>query len=153
MRSNLDGGCSFDDGISPEAVAAIYYENANTTSAPTTTSSITTDQLGDCGNDPLSNTTALCSITPDPDPPVSQNIDIVFGSNGTAFVWFMNNSSFRGDYNSPVLQDVQQNNLTFPTEWNVYNFGSNSSVRLVIYNNFQFGAHPIHVGPPNTQNV
>jgi len=144
MRSAL-GGCSFTDGISPDAVAAVYYESADTTSTPQTTSDATTAQLTFCGNDPLNITTALCAVTPDPNPATSEEIDITFASNGTNFVWFMNNSSFRGDYNSPVLEDVNAGNLSFPAEWNVHNFGSNSSVQLVIKNFFTFGAHPIHL--------
>jgi hypothetical protein len=148
MRSNLGtlgGGCSFTDGISPEAVAAVYYQNSNTSAVPTTTSGLTTAQLDNCGNDPISETVALCPITPDPQTPTTETIDITFGSNGTAFVWFMNNSTFRGDYNDPVLLDAKAGNLTFPAEYNVHNFGTNSSVRLIVKNTFQFGAHPLHV--------
>jgi FtsP/CotA-like multicopper oxidase with cupredoxin domain len=148
MRSNLGNlgaGCSVTDGVSPEAVAAVYYQGADTNSLPTTTTGLTAAQLKDCGNDPLTQTVALCPITPDPNPPSSNEVDIVFGNNGTTFVWFMNNSSFRGDYNTPVLPQVHAGNLTFPSEWNVFNLGSNSSVRFVIYNHFQFGAHPMHV--------
>jgi hypothetical protein len=148
MRSNLGagrGGCSFTDGISTEAVAAVYYQNANTSSLPTTTSGLTSGQLNDCGNDPLSETVAFCPITPDPNPPTTDTIEITFGSNGTAFIWFMNNSSFRGDYNDPVLLDAKAGNVTFPSEYNVLNFGNSSSVRVIVKNTFQFGAHPLHV--------
>ncbi|KAF2675303.1 hypothetical protein BT63DRAFT_365564 [Microthyrium microscopicum] len=148
MRSDLGtigAGCSNTDGVSPQAVAAVYYENADTSMVPNTTSSLTTAELEDCGNDALSLTTARCAITPDPAPPAVQNIDIVFQSNGTNFIWFMNGESFRGDYNSPVLEDVKQGNLSFPAEWNVYNFGSNSSVRLIVQNTFQFSSHPMHL--------
>jgi FtsP/CotA-like multicopper oxidase with cupredoxin domain len=151
MRANLGtlgAGCSVTDGVSPEALAAVYYQGADTNSVPTTTSGLTTAQLTDCGNDPLAQTTALCAITPDPKPPTTKEIDIVFGSNGTNFVWFMNNVSFRGDYNDPVLGDLNAGNLNFPPQYNVYNFGSNSSVRLVVKNFFQFGAHPMHVSSP-----
>ena len=148
MRADLGtlgAGCSVTDGISPEGVAAVYYQNANTTAVPTTNSSLTAAQLATCGNDPLSTTVAYCPITPDPKPPTTETISIKFASNGTNFVWFMNNSSFRGDYNQPVLRNVHNGNLTFAPEWNVHNFGTNSSVRLIIENTFQFGAHPMHV--------
>jgi hypothetical protein len=58
----------------------------------------------------------------------------------------MNNSSFRGDYNAPILLLSNLGNNSYPDnpEWNVYNFGSNSSVRIVIENPF-FLAHPIHL--------
>lgn len=148
MRANLGtlgAGCSVTDGISPEGVAAVYYENANTTAVPTTNSSLTDAQLEDCGNDDLSETVAFCAITPDASPPTTETIEITFASNGTNFVWFMNNSSFRGDYNDLVLEETKLGNLSFPTEWNVHDFGSNSSVRVIIKNTFTAGAHPMHV--------
>jgi FtsP/CotA-like multicopper oxidase with cupredoxin domain len=154
MRSdlgNLGAGCSVTDGVSPEAVAAVYYQGANTNAVPTTTSSVTTAQLTHCGNDPLASTVALCALTPDPNPPTVQDIDITFGSNGTNFVWFMNNSTFRVDYNDPVLQDANQGITTFPQNYNVFNFGSASSVRLIVRNFFQFGAHPMHVSLPTLE--
>ena len=41
----------------------------------------------------------------------------------------------------------QAGNLSFPLdpEWNVYNFGTNSSIRLIVYNEFQFASHPMHL--------
>jgi hypothetical protein len=109
MRSNLGTlakGCSGSSGVSPEALAAVCYENADTNSIPTSNSSLTDDQLTDCCNDPLSLTTAFCSLTPAPVADTTEDISITFGSNGTNFVWFMNNSSFRGDYNDPLLGAV-----------------------------------------------
>jgi hypothetical protein len=48
----------------------------------------------------------------------------------------MNNSSFRGNYNAPILLLSNLGNNSYPDspEWNVYDFGSNSSVRIVIEN-------------------
>lgn len=148
MRANLGtlgAGCSVTDGVSPEGLAAVYYTGANTNSVPTTVSTVTAAQIADCGNDPLSTTVALCALTPDPKPPTTETITITFGSNGTNFVWFMNGSSFRGNYNDPNIIDAHNGDLAFPPEYNVHNFGSNSSVRLIIKNTFQFGAHPMHV--------
>jgi FtsP/CotA-like multicopper oxidase with cupredoxin domain len=147
MRSNLGtlgAGCSVTDGVSPEAVAAVYYQGANTNALPTTQSGLTTAQLTDCGNDPLTETVAFCSEAVGP-AATTETVTIKFASNGTNFVWFMNNSSFRGDYSSPTLLDVNQKNLNFEPEWNVYDFGTNTSVRLVVENTFQFSAHPMHV--------
>jgi hypothetical protein len=58
----------------------------------------------------------------------------------------MNNSSFRGDYNAPILLLSNLGNNSYPDspEWNVYDFGSNSSVRIVIENPGPL-AHPIHL--------
>jgi hypothetical protein len=60
----------------------------------------------------------------------------------------MNNSSFRANYNNPILLLSKTGNDSYPydPEWNVYNFGSNSSIRIVINN---LGAvrltHPMHL--------
>jgi len=152
MRSNLGTpqlGCSFTSTVSPEALAGFFYESTNGTAdvntLPTTNSTLTDDQLSDCGNDDLSLTTAFCVQKVGTTPSVSQQIDMVFGSNGTSFVWNMNNSSYRGDYNNPVLEQAATGNLTFEPEWNVFNFGTNKTIRIVLYNHFTVGAHPMHL--------
>ncbi|QDS68790.1 hypothetical protein FKW77_005840 [Venturia effusa] len=136
-------GCSFSDGVSTQATAAVYYENADTDSLPSTNASWTSAQLQHCGNDALSLTTPLCKI-PLPTPAVTETVDMTFGSNGTNFVWFMNNSTFRGDYNHALISAVNNGNLTFENEWNVHNFGSNDSVRIILRNYF-ITSHPIHL--------
>jgi FtsP/CotA-like multicopper oxidase with cupredoxin domain len=152
MRANLGTpqlGCSFTSTVSPEALAGFFYESTNGTAninvLPTTNSSLTDAQLSDCGNDDLSLTTAFCVQKVGTTPSVSQQIDMVFGSNGTSFVWNMNNSSYRGDYNNPVLEQAATGNLTFEPEFNVFNFGTNKTIRIVLYNHFTVGAHPMHL--------
>jgi len=58
----------------------------------------------------------------------------------------MNGESFRANYNNPILLLSNLGNNSYPDDpqWNVYNFGSNSSVRIHITNPF-FLAHPIHL--------
>lgn len=50
------------------------------------------------------------------------------------------------NYNQPVLLLSKNGNNSYPDnpEWNVYNFGGNSSVRLVITNP-NFAVHPMHL--------
>jgi FtsP/CotA-like multicopper oxidase with cupredoxin domain len=145
MRATIAQACSLSDGISPEAVAAIYYQSANTSAIPTTTSSVPQSAIDTCANDPLSQSIPYYTITPDAKPPVTQNLDITYQSNGTHNLWYMNNSTFRGDYNDPVLLETNLGRFDYKPEWNVLNFGSNSSVRIVVYNHFQFGGHPMHM--------
>ena len=88
MRSTLgtsafDGGCTLNDGISPEAVAAIYYEKADTSSVPTTTSSVSASAIESCQNDPLSDTVPYYSMTPASNPQTTQIVDITYQTNGT----------------------------------------------------------------------
>lgn len=145
MRSQLaTEHCTLNDGISPNAVAAVYYEGADTTSVPDSTSDVTADQLAVCKNDELTDGIPLCQI-PIEEPETTEVIDFAFKSNGTNFIWYVNNSSYRGDYNSPILLDVKQNNFDFQPDWNVYDFGSNKSVRLHLTNHGLIGGHPMHL--------
>lgn len=137
-------GCSLSDGVSPVALAGVYYEGADTNTVPTTNSTVTSAQILTCANDPLDVTQPLHSQAP-PTPEIVKDIDMEFGSNGTHFIWFMNNSSFRGDYNDPPLLEAALGNTTFPTEWNIYNTGNSKSIQLVIYNHWPLGVHPMHM--------
>ena len=139
--ANICGGTT---GVSPNAVAAVYYESANTTMEPHTNVTASQADLSRCLNDDLAVTTALCPEIPDPNPSTTETIEFVNKSNGTNFVWFMNNSSFRGDYNAPTLLLVKAGNFSFRPEWNVHNFGSNQTVRVIL-RNFGDGLHPIHL--------
>jgi FtsP/CotA-like multicopper oxidase with cupredoxin domain len=142
-RDTTTPGCSFTDGVSTQAVAAVYYQDADTNSLPTTSPSWTEAQLEHCGNDDLSKTTPLCPKTLDANPKV-QNVDITFGNNGTNFVWFMNGESFRADYNIDLLSHVKDGNLTFEPEWNVFDMGEATAVRLTVTNSIPV-SHPMHL--------
>lgn len=150
MRSTLGtsafvGGCTLTDGISPEALAAIYYQNANTTNPPNTTSTVPSSEIETCANDDLSLTQPYYGITPPAKPATSQNLNITYQSNGTHDLFYVNNSTFRADYNEPVLLDAKLGHTTFADDWNVYDFGNSNSIRLVVYNFAQTGAHPMHM--------
>lgn len=58
----------------------------------------------------------------------------------------MNNIFFRGNYDNPILLLAKLGNTSYPDDpqWNVYNFGSNSSIRIVIRNMGDL-AHPMHL--------
>lgn len=58
----------------------------------------------------------------------------------------MNNSSFRADYNAPLLLLAKAGNTSYPNspEWNVYNTGSNGTIRLIV-NNPTRAVHPMHL--------
>lgn len=61
-------------------------------------------------------------------------------------LWWMNDSSFRVDYNSPVLLLSNLGNNSYPDspEWNVHNYGTNTSIRVVV-NNPTPVYHPMHM--------
>ena len=58
----------------------------------------------------------------------------------------MNGESFRGNYDIPILLLAKMGNTSYPgdPEWNVYNFGTNSSVRIIMRNKSPL-AHPMHL--------
>ncbi|KAH6665370.1 Cupredoxin [Halenospora varia] len=147
MRSNISTACT--PANQPNALAAIYYNAADTTKAPTSTAWNVPDP-GTCANDDLSLSVPVYSITP-PQPAVTKNLDIDFYVNSTGnFLWRLGGQSFRADYNDPVLLQAANGNLTFPAEWNVQNFGSASSIRIIV-NNPGPASHPMHLHGHNME--
>ena len=49
--------------------------------------------------------------------------------------WRINHQPFRANFNDPLLLLAQEQNTTYPLESNVYQTGSNQTVRLVVNNN------------------
>ena len=151
MRSSING-CSVNDGKSYEALAAIYYTGADATKKPTTKSTnvqYNTVSPFYCGNDDLAVTVPTYPIAAGT-PATTQNIDIDLKSNGSNMVYTVNGQTYRTDYNNPILGMAQAGNLNFDKARNVFNFGSNSSVRLVI-RNFSPTPHPLHLHGHNLQ--
>ncbi|KAL8660246.1 MAG: hypothetical protein Q9202_006738 [Teloschistes flavicans] len=143
MRANITQKCSTAN--QPNAVAAIYYENANQTKTPTSKATVFDDTK--CGNDDLTKTKPLFPFPALQNAAVTQNIDITIGPNATGHtVWFMNGESFRGNYDHPVFLLAAAGNTSYPydPQWNVYNFNNNASVRLVV-NNKVGALHPMHL--------
>ncbi|KAI1608527.1 Cupredoxin [Exophiala viscosa] len=145
MRSVISN-CSLSN--QPFGYAMVYYENANTNSKPNSTAWPITDDT--CANDDLSTTTPYFPITPPATPATEVSVDINFGVNSTGhLVWTMDNSTFRTCYNDPALfraQDKAEGNTSFvyPTEWNVHDFGTASSIRVIV-NNLTPVTHPMHI--------
>ncbi|KIY01810.1 uncharacterized protein Z520_01948 [Fonsecaea multimorphosa CBS 102226] len=142
MRSTISTECSLPD--QPYGLAMVYYQDANTTATPTSSGWTVNDTV--CGNDPLSETVPYASITP---PAVNTTVDIAlnFEINSTGhFLWTMDGSSFRTDYNDPILMLANGGNDSYPydPEWNVYDFGSNSSFVIVLNNETPL-MHPMHI--------
>lgn len=129
----------------PSAVAAIYYDKADTTKTPTSTPE--PFDKSRCGNDPLTKTTPFFPFPATSNPATTENIDITFGPNATGhLLWYMNKSSFRANYNHPILLLANLGNTSYPDdpEWNVYNFGNNNSVRIIFKNTIP-ASHPMHL--------
>jgi FtsP/CotA-like multicopper oxidase with cupredoxin domain len=147
MRSNISTPCT--EANQPNALAAIYYDKAVTTQAPTSTAWNVPDP-GICANDDLSLTVPYYSIAAaTPSTTKTMIIDYIINATGS-FLWTLDGTSARVNYNNPVLLLAEQGNLIYPEEWNVKNFGTNTTVRVVI-NNPSPAAHPMHLHGHNMQ--
>jgi FtsP/CotA-like multicopper oxidase with cupredoxin domain len=112
-------GCSLPDGISPNAMAVIYYEDADPNTIPTTTSDIPQSEIFTCANDPLTSTVPLFPQSADVVGDLTTTtLNFDFINNGTNFIWTVNNVSARVDYDISILSEAQQGKLTNPKpEW------------------------------------
>lgn len=123
--------------------AAVYYEDADTTADPTST---TTSKNPSCDNDPLEKTVPEYAQAPS-DLPFYQNLVLSLEANATgSYEWLINGQTFRADYNNPLLYEALDGVYDFPDnpEYNVYNFAQNTSVILNITNATPM-PHPIHM--------
>jgi FtsP/CotA-like multicopper oxidase with cupredoxin domain len=113
------GGCSLPDGISPNAMAVVYYEDADPDAVPTTTSDITPAQIGTCANDPLSGTVPLFPITSDyTGQLITEELEIEFFVNSTGkFVWAVNNVTALIDYNVAQLAQAAEGTYSPLEQW------------------------------------
>ncbi|KAH8802882.1 multicopper oxidase-domain-containing protein [Xylogone sp. PMI_703] len=142
MRSNISEICSLSN--QGKALAAIYYDKADTTKAPTSTPWDVPDP-GTCTNDDLSLTVPYYPIAPSLRPSTTRTMEINSYVNETGnFLWTLDDVSFRADYNNPVLLIANSSHLKCPDVWNVKDFLQNTTIRVVV-NNPTFAAHPMHL--------
>lgn len=142
MRSNISTICSVT--TQGNALAAVYYDKADNTKTPTSQAWNIPDP-GTCANDDLALTTPVYKLTPAPAPATTKTMEVNFFINETGnFLWTLDDVSFRANYNNPLLLLANLGNFTYPTEWNVKNFGQNATIRVVI-NNLTPVAHPMHL--------
>jgi FtsP/CotA-like multicopper oxidase with cupredoxin domain len=134
----------------PYGLAAIYYPLANTNSVPKSTAWV--DNTVPCSTDPLTNPVPFYPIAAvTPPTTVTVNIELTVNTTGH-LVFEMNGSSFRGNYNNPIMLLSAAGNNSYPMdpEWNVYNMGTNNTFRFII-NNLTPIAHPWHFHGHNMQ--
>lgn len=147
MRANISTLCSASN--QPNALAAIYYEKSDTTKAPKSTAWNVPDP-GTCANDDLVKTVPTYKI-PVNTPDTTINMDIGSFVNETgSFLWTLGGTSMRANLNQPILPLAQAGNFSYPKEWNVVNFGTNGTIRVVV-NNPTPAAHPMHLHGHNMQ--
>ncbi|KAF2491426.1 hypothetical protein BU16DRAFT_515789 [Lophium mytilinum] len=155
MRITEGPCCSLNDGLSFTTTAAIYYEDANTAVAPNTTSSINDSRYLfplNCNNQPLDVTVPAYAM-PVKEPSTTLSFLMTGGDNSTGqFVWWMNNITFRADWNDPELLEAKLGNAaSLPIERALYDLGTNSSVRLILTSVGFPASHPMHIHGHNMQ--
>jgi hypothetical protein len=130
MRT-LQSGKFCQRAANPEGRAVILLDNTSETAIPTTTAWPPPVDDGTCKNEPLENSVPYYAEKL-PEPSVTYKI-------------VMNGYPFQADYNDPLLLLANEKNYSYPynPEWNVINFGQNTSIRLVIWNN-NTGPHVSH---------
>ncbi|KAK0628239.1 multicopper like protein [Bombardia bombarda] len=140
MRSNLTvcGGAR-----QPNALAAVYYESADTTKSPTS-KPWPLHNASLCANTDLSLSEPLYPMAL-PEPSITHTMSIGTIKNASDVnLWTFDGVSMRTNYNAPALLQANAGNFSFPGVWNVRNFYTNSSIRIVVQNDSP-APHPMHL--------
>ncbi|KAM0252819.1 hypothetical protein ACHAQJ_007558 [Trichoderma viride] len=141
MRSNISTSCSLAN--QPNALAAIYYDHADSNKAPRSTACNVPDP-GTCVNDALWQTEPVMKL-PVPEPDVTYDMDLHQFTNATGHtLWSLDGGAFRGNFNSPTLLLGNLGNHTFQQQWNVRSTGYAKSVRVHVVNRSGV-SHPMHL--------
>ncbi|GME51964.1 Multicopper oxidase type 1 [Neofusicoccum parvum] len=144
MRSDIGlTNCNFFNADASEATAVVLYENADPMVVPSSTAQPDA-ALTKCANDDISVGLPLQHILPDANPSVTTELQIDNKWNGSHWLWHFGDTTYRADFNDALLYQVQQGNAEFGPLSNVHDFGSNKSVRFVVYNNIP-APHPMHL--------
>lgn len=151
LRANMTSCSSTKQ---PLALAAIYYQGADNTSVPTSTPWDVPDP-GTCENDDLALTVPYYPVAL-PEPSWTQHMDVsAYINSSGSFLWEFGVSIFlyviilgivvlhdlqqgvaaRVDYNNPtLLQARKKGGFQYTAESNLINYGTNSSIRIIINN-------------------
>jgi FtsP/CotA-like multicopper oxidase with cupredoxin domain len=146
MRSQIQTASDcLSDSFTPNALAIVYYQNANKNNLPTSTP-WPDNTIPTCVGavTSLANSVPVYSIKP-ANPDLTLELEITFAQNATGdFNFMVNNSTFHADYNSPSLLLAKKGNTTFSGAYNVYNNGDSQNVRVIVKNNSPL-PHPMHL--------
>lgn len=141
LRVVAPSGCANNNGAN-HAQAAFYYDDADLSQSPSSTPQPDYNNTY-CGNDPLASTIPSYAIASG-DAATTDTVILSGGSNGTHNKWFMNGIAAMVDYNDPILLEAKTGNATYSPTLNVHDYGSNSSVRVLVVNNGSV-VHPMHL--------
>jgi FtsP/CotA-like multicopper oxidase with cupredoxin domain len=117
----------------PIAVAAVYYDRADTNKIPTSQPWDLPNAVA-CANDDLSRTEPLYPMAL-PEPTFTHAMDIEqFKNESDVKLWKFAGVSMRANHNNPVLLLANDGNFSYPEEWNVINYQANTSIRIIVNN-------------------
>ncbi|RHZ57677.1 uncharacterized protein CDV56_105308 [Aspergillus thermomutatus] len=130
----------------PNGTAIVLYDDAAEDTIPTSNAyDLGLKMFGSCAGEPLNLTVPYYAITPDPNPSTTRTIVATEPVNATGSqVFEMDGSSFHANYNEPLLLRVHQGDSSFARPWNIYDFGSNKTIRINLFNN-NTSPHPMHI--------
>ncbi|KHN94902.1 laccase-1 precursor [Metarhizium album ARSEF 1941] len=154
MRSTITRNCSVTHNAEAKAVVA-YQGNSNIQlprSRISAAAAAADEKSFLCKNDDLNKTVPFFPQAVDPEPDALEVIEVDLFTNATGHhVWIMNNRTQYTDYNRPLMLEAYKGNFTFPDpKANVYDFGTNRTVRIVLNTIYQ-SAHPMHLHGHNFQ--
>jgi FtsP/CotA-like multicopper oxidase with cupredoxin domain len=149
------GGCNIGSGVNNFTTAAIFYEDADTSIPPNTTSDIPIQPSYiapfACQNDPLNMTVPFYPI-PYVEADLKLDIIITGGVNETGqFVWWMNNVTYLGDFNDPLLLEAKMGQVIYNEFRAMNDWSKSKSVRLNVTATGFPAIHPMHVHGHNMQ--
>ncbi|KAF5013666.1 hypothetical protein FDECE_358 [Fusarium decemcellulare] len=141
MRANISTNCSLTRA--PDAVAAIYYDNANQKKPPKSLPWDIPDPAT-CANDDLQLTKPIMQL-PLPKADLTMDLDVeVYKNASNVTLWKFGGRDFRTNFNSPTLLLSKLGNHSFEEQWNVRNTGNAKSVRINVINKTPI-PHPMHL--------
>ncbi|KAI0011981.1 multicopper oxidase-domain-containing protein [Xylariaceae sp. FL0662B] len=139
LRANMTS-CSLT--TQPLALAAVYYEGADENAIPASApwDGIASDN---CATDDALFASPYYPMAV-PEPSWTQHMDISEFRNASGnYLWNFGNVTARVDFNDPPLLRAAKGDLQFDPDMNVINYGTNSSIRIIV-NNPTPSAHPMH---------
>ncbi|KAI2624506.1 multicopper oxidase [Xylaria nigripes] len=155
MRSTISRNCSVTSIAEAKAIVS-YQGFSNNIQQPNSTMHPAAAKADEksylCRNDDLRKTVPYYPQELDLHPETVETILVELAVNETgSHIWLMNNATQYTDYNRPVLLEASKGNFTYTDpRANIYDFGSNKTVRIVLNTNYQ-SAHPMHLHGHNFQ--
>ncbi|EXJ86620.1 hypothetical protein A1O3_03573 [Capronia epimyces CBS 606.96] len=144
LRAHNSPGCGDTNG--PDGRAVIYYSGVDSSIVPTSTGTAPPANPV-CANAALSGTVPAYAI-PAAEADTTITLTIAGATNGTGvFHWTMNGVSYSGDLDTPLLFSgiqTQDQASSLPAERQIYNTGTNGTVRIVVINTTP-APHPMHL--------